>query len=172
MKRQVCNHRRGLTLLELVIASAMLATIMTVVAVVLRTGRQAWEAHESDYVRLEALHGTVRHIVRQVRQAKEVTQISAANDSSGRLGLRLNDGTELVWDHAGSTVNCGVTTADQLLATNITTFRFVGYRADGTTATTVPEDIQNLMIEASTTLPNRDVGGTKTIQSWAWLRTW
>jgi prepilin-type N-terminal cleavage/methylation domain-containing protein len=172
MKPLVCKPRRGLTLLELVIASSMLAILMTSVAVVLRTGRQAWEAHEADYSRLDALHATVRHIVRQVRQAKSVTQISAANDNSGRLGVRLTDGSEIVWDHTGSVVNCGITTADQLLATNIATLRFVGYKADGTTATTTVADIRNVYVEATTTLPNRDVGATKTASAWVWVRSW
>jgi prepilin-type N-terminal cleavage/methylation domain-containing protein len=172
MKPRAHKPRRGLTLLELVIASSMLAILMTSVAVVLRTGRQAWEAHEADFSRLDALHATVRHIVRQVRQAKEITQISAANDNSGRLGVRMADGQEIVWDHNGSVVNCGVTNPDQLLATNIATLRFVGYKADGVTATTSTADIHNIFVEATTVLPNRDVGATKTASAWIWLRSW
>lgn len=171
MKLREINHRRGLSLLELVIASAMLAMVMTTVAIVMRTSRQAWEAHESDYTRLESLHATVRHIVRQVRQAKAVNQISASNDNSGSLTVQLQDGSVIAWDHSGGVVNCGINVADQLLATNISTLRFVGYKADGATPTTVPADIQNVFIEATTTLP-RDVNATKTINSWVWLRSW
>lgn len=162
-----------MSLLELVIASAMLAMLMGAVGLCLRTGRQAWEAHEADYVRLEGMHAVLRHIVRQVRQADGVTQISAANDDSGSLGLRMPDGSTIVWDHVGGTnvMNCGVTTADQLLGTNITGFRVVGYKADGVTTTTVPTEIQNLSIRVSTQLP-RDVGGAKSVTSWAWVRSW
>ena len=172
MKLRGTNRRQGLTLLELVIASSMLAMVMTTVALVLRTARQAWESHEADFTRLESLHATVRHIVRQVRQSSAITQISAANDNSGSLAVRLKDGSTIAWDHDNGLVNCGVTTADQLLANNITSLRFVGYKADGITATTVPTEIHNVFIEATTTLPNRDVGATKTITSWVWLRTW
>lgn len=171
MKRRASNQR-GLSLLELVIAASMLSLLMATVAVVLRTSRQAWEAHEADFSRLQGLHATVRHIVRQVRQAKDITQISPVTDLSGRLAVRLADGTEAVWDHNGTTVNYGLTNADQLLAVNITTLKFTGYKADGVTTTTTPADVQSVLIEASTTLPNRDTAATRTVSSWAWLRTW
>jgi type II secretory pathway pseudopilin PulG len=166
-------RRRAFSLLELVISCAMLAALMVAVGGVLRTSRQAWEAHEADYVRLEALHATVRHIVRNVRQADAVTEISAASDTSGRLGLKLVDGSTVVWDHdsATSKVNFGVTTPNSLLADNITSLKFTAYKADGVTTTTTVNHVQNLLIEASVTLP-RDSGGVKTVSSWAWIRSW
>jgi prepilin-type N-terminal cleavage/methylation domain-containing protein len=167
------DRRRGFSLLELVISCSMLAVLMVAVGGVLRTSRQAWEAHESDYTRLDALHSTVRHIVRYVRQADAVSEISLASDTSGRLGLVLVDGSTVVWDHDSSTskVNYGVTTPTNLLADNITTLKFTGYKADGVTTTTTPGLVQNILIEASVTL-SRESGATKTISSWAWIRSW
>jgi type II secretory pathway pseudopilin PulG len=165
--------RRAFSLLELVVSCAMLAVLMVAVGGVLRTSRQAWEAHEADYTRLEALHATVRHIVRRVRQADAVTEVSAASDSSGRLGVKLVDGSVVVWDHdaLSNKVDYGVTTPTSLLADNIASLRFTAYKADGVTTTTTPGDVQNLLIEASVALP-RESGGTKTISSWAWIRSW
>jgi prepilin-type N-terminal cleavage/methylation domain-containing protein len=170
---RTARFRPGFSLLELVIASSMLALLMVAVGVVLRSGRQAWEAHEADYTRLEALHATVRHIVRSARQADVVMELSAPSDNSGRLGLRLIDGSTVVWDHDAVTnnVNYGVTTPSNLLANNITTLKFTGYKADGITTTTTTSDVQSLLIEASTTLP-RESGGTKTMTSWVWMRAW
>lgn len=167
------NNRRGMTLLELVIAAAMMALLLTAVTLVLRTGRQAWEAHEADYTRLEGLHATLRHMVRQVRQADAVTAISAASDNSGALSLAMPDGSTFVWDHDDTTnfVNCGVTTPDQLLSSNITGLNIVGYKADGVTATTVPVEIQNVRIAVTVQLP-REQNGTRTYSSWAWIRSW
>jgi type II secretory pathway component PulJ len=167
------TRRTAFSLLELVISCAMLAVLMVAVGGVLRTSRQAWEAHEADYTRLEALHATVRHIVRNVRQADAVTEVSDASDTSGRLGIRLVDGSVVVWDHDDTTsqVSFGVTTPTSLLADNITTLKFTAYKADGITATTTVADVQNLLIEASVTLP-RESGGVKTISSWAWIRSW
>ena len=162
-----------MTLLELIIASSMMALLLTAVTLVLRTSRQAWEAHEGDYTRLEGLHGSLRHIVRQVRQADAVTAISAATDNSGGLSLAMPGGSTIVWDHDGttSTIKSGVTTADQLLANNITGLNIVGYKADGVTATTVPAEIQSLRIAVTVQLP-REQFGTRTYSSWAWVRSW
>ena len=165
--------QRAFSLLELVISCAMLAVLMVAVGGVLRTSRQAWEAHEADYTRLEALHATVRHIVRKVRQADAVTEVSGAGDTSGRLGLQMVDGSVVVWDHDAVTskVNYGVTTPTSLLAENITTLRLQAYKTDGVTATTLPHEVQSLLVEASVTLP-REAGGTKTVSTWAWVRSW
>jgi hypothetical protein len=162
-----------MSLLELVIATSMLAMVLTAVMVVLRTGRQAWEAHEADFTRIESAHATLRHLVREVRQADAVTAISAAADASGSLALAMPDGSVKAWDHdAGSDcVNHGLTTATELLAPNITALRFVGYEADGVTATTVPGDIQAVEIEVTVQLPV-ETNGTRVVHSWAWLRTW
>jgi hypothetical protein len=151
----------------------MLAVLMVAIGGVLRTSRQAWEAHESDYLRLQALHATVQHIVRYVRQADAVTEISLASDTSGRLGLLLVDGSTVIWDHDSSTsrVNYGVTTPTSLLTENVATLKFTGYKADGVTTTTTPNLVQNILIEATVTL-NRESGATKTISSWAWIRAW
>src|SRR5262245_16437993 len=139
-------RRRGFSLLELVISASMLAVLMVAIGGVLRTSRQAWEGHDEDYRRLEALHATVRHIVRYIRQADGVTEISLASDTSGRLGLLLVDGSTVVWDHDSTTskVNYGVTTPTNLLAENITALRFTGYKADGVTTTTTVSQVQNI----------------------------
>jgi type II secretory pathway component PulJ len=172
MKRPTAD-RRALTLLELVLAASMLSVLMLSVGVVLRGGRQAWEAHSGDFVQLNALHATVRHIVRQVRQASSVSEITAASNTAGRMGLNMSDGSVVVWSRDSTTnkVNYGVTTPSSLLAENISSLKFTGYKADGVTTTTTPSDIQLLLIEASTTL-SRETNATKTVQSWAWLRSW
>ena len=162
-----------MTLLELVIASAMMALLLTAVTLILRTSRQSWEAHEGDYTRLQELHASLRHIVRQVRQADAVTAISAAGNNSGTLTLLMPDGTTTVWahDNTAKSILCGVATADQLLANNIQALNFVGYKADGVTPTVVPTEIQNLRISVTVQLP-RETNATRTYSSWAWIRSW
>ena len=62
-------------MLELVIATSMFAIMLTAVCVILRTGRQVWEAHEAEFTLVEAAQATLRHVVRRVRQAEQVTAI-------------------------------------------------------------------------------------------------
>ena len=160
------TSRRGITLLEMVIASSMLALVLTSISVVMRSGRGAWEAHEADFTRIQAAHATVRHLVRNVRQAKEVVAID-----SGSISLLMQDGDILVWDHdSGSDqVLFGVTSATNLLAPDITGLRFEGFEADGVTPTTV--DVQCLRIEVTFDLPVA-TNPRRTVSSWAWVRTW
>jgi prepilin-type N-terminal cleavage/methylation domain-containing protein len=164
--------RRGMTLLELVIATTMLTVVMATISVVLRTGRQAWEAHEADYERIEAAHATLRHVLRRARQAREVVSVSPNTDDSGQLSLRMADDSIEAWDHDENTqtVNYGITTANNLLATNVTGLRFTGFQANGTSVTVVPAEIRALRIEVTVQLPVES--GTRRVESWVWIRSW
>jgi Tfp pilus assembly protein PilW len=169
----VRRRRHGMSLLELVVATSMLAMVMGAVSMILRTSRQAWEAHEGDYTRVEAAHATLRHLVREVRQADAVTAISVATDNSGQLGLLMPAGVVRVWDHDASTntVNFTATSGNGLLAADITGLRLTGYKPDGTTATTVPDEVQFLKIDVSIELP-REANGAREVSSYVWVRAW
>jgi hypothetical protein len=162
-----------MTLLELIIASSMLAMLLGSVSVVIRAGRESWTAHEADYVRIEAAHSVLRHIVRKIRAAEAVTEVTVATDNSGRLGLRMPNDETLLWAHdsGNDLVNYGVTVPDSLLATEITGLRFRGMRADGVTAATTAADVQCLQVEVTIQLP-RETNGQRIVTSWAWVRSW
>ncbi len=174
-EKPVARRRRvrGMSLLELVVATSMLAMVMGAVSMILRTSRQAWEAHEGDYTQVEAAHATLRHLVREVRQADAVTAISPAADNSGQLGLMMPTGETRLWDHDGATntVNYTATSGSGMLADNITGLRVTGYKPDGTTATTVPSEVQFLKIDVSVQLP-REVNGARVVSSYVWVRAW
>lgn len=169
----VRRGRRGMSLLELVIATSMLAMVMGAVSMILRTSRQAWEAHTGDYTRVEAAHATLRHLVREVRQADAVTAISPATDNSGQLGLLMPTGVTRLWDHDAptNTVNFTATSGNGMLASEITGLRLTGYEADGITTTTVADDVQFLKIDVTVQLP-REVNGTRVVSSYVWVRSW
>ncbi len=166
-------RRRGMSLLELVIATAMMAMLATAVSLLLRSSHQAWDAHEADYTRIEAAHATLRHLVREVRQADSVTEISAAADDSGRLGLSMQNGDTYVWDHDAATdaVNYTTPAGNGLLANQISGLRLTGYLADGITPTTVPSEVHFLEIDVTVQLP-RETAGTRVVSSYAWVRSW
>ena len=167
-------QRRGVTLLELIVASAMLATVVAATSTVLRGAHSTWADHEGDQVRLESAHATMRHLVRQVRQAQAVSAISIATDNSGSLSVLMPSGETHAWDH-----DSGIDTvlfdtdgsADQPLAEHITGLKFVAYQADLTTATTTPDEIRAIRCTVTTEL-DREVGSTVEINSWVWLRSW
>ncbi len=164
-----------MTLLEVMAATTLMATLMASVVVLVRSSYAVWQAHETDMECAEAANAVLRHVVRQARQARAVVALSRAGDSSGRLGLVMEGGETLLWQHSGGArqVLYGIAPGlpDQLLAGNIDGLTFVGYEADGTTPTTVLDDVHAIHCTVNVTMPAGG-GTTRTVSSWAWLRSW
>ena len=72
-----------MTLLEVMAATTIMATLMGSVVVLVRSSYATWQAHEADMEIAESGYATLRHIVREVCQAKAVSDISVASDTSG-----------------------------------------------------------------------------------------
>ena len=172
--RRKRKSRDGMSLLELIIASTVMTILMTSIGVLLRSSRRAWEVHSNDYVRVESGHATLRHIVREVRQAKSVTALSLSSDNSGKLTVEMENGDTKSWNHNANAVYFGVNvggTPTDLLADNITGLRITGYRANGLTLTATPDQVQCLLVEVTVTFP-REANSDQTMRSWVWVRSW
>lgn len=173
MNRQLGVKRRGLSLLEMMIATATMATLMASVVVLVRTGHQAWDAYETDLQITENGYATLRHLTRQLRQADAVTAISTAVDTSGSISVLMPDSSTYTWDHdsVSDVVNFNNGSGSQLLAWDIDQLTFIGYEADGTTQTTTVDDIQIVECRLQVTLP-RGGGTPVTLSTRAWIRNW
>jgi prepilin-type N-terminal cleavage/methylation domain-containing protein len=173
IRREANGRRRGFSLLEMMVATAMMATLMTSVVVVMRSGYAVWNAQEADIDVLENGYGVLRHFVQQLRQADSVSTISAASDTTGDLSFLTVSGTTRTWSHNGAPeeVYFNNGTSNQLLANKIDTLTFTAYEADGVTQTTNVADIQVVKCTVQVTLPQGG-GVTRTISCRAWVRTW
>ncbi len=167
------RSRRAVTLLELIMATTLMTTMVTAVAIVLRTGHEAWNAQQGDTAKILSAHATVRHIVRRVRQAQAVTKISNSGQKEGKLSVLMPSGETLAWelDKQPEKAFFGVDSADNLLSRGIKELYFVGYEADGVTQTAKVDDIHSIKCQAVFELP-RDANGTRTVSCRAWLRAW
>ncbi len=165
------TKRRAYSLLELVVTTAMMATLVTSVSVVLRSSRVAWEAHASDLRLRESAHATLRHLIRKLRQATAVEAISASTDPAGALSARMTNNDLYVWAWSGNQVNFGVNTANTPLGPDISSLTFVGYKADGVTVTATPADVQVVRCIVKVQL-DRDVNPEQTYSCRVWLRAW
>jgi prepilin-type N-terminal cleavage/methylation domain-containing protein len=166
------RRRRGLSLLEMMAATAIMATVTAAVVVVMNTGYSVWTAQEADIDVLENGYGVLRHFARQLRQATSVTAITAAGNTAGSLSFTLASGaTCTTARNASSDVYYNNGTSNQLLAKSINSMTFTGYKADGVTATTTVADIQMVQCQVQITLP-RGAGVTRTLTTRAWLRSW
>ncbi len=167
----MAKSRTAFSLLELIVVAALMSVIVSSVGILIRSTQTAWGAHSDDTNKLNSAHATLRHITRHLRQATAITAISGAADNSGTLSATLTDTNTHVWDHSGSQVNYGVTTASNLLAGSIDQLNFVGYEADGTTTTTTPADVHAVKCTVQVTL-SRDNNATRTVSCWVWVRAW
>jgi len=172
LTRRVNGRRSGLSLLEMMAATAIMATLMTSVVVVMRSGYAAWNAQEADIDVLENAYGVTRHFVQQMRQATSISAITASGNTLGSLSFLTSVGVTRTWArNASNDVYFNNGTSNQLLAMGINSLTFTGYEADGVTTTTVVSEIQVVQCVAQVTLP-RGAGVTRTVSSRAWLRSW
>jgi len=172
-ERSKRKRRAAMTLLEVMAATTMMATIMGSAVVLVRSSYTVWQVHEADMEAAENAYATLRHIVRHARQAVGVSAISISTNTSGNLSLIMDSGNDYQWDHSGGQVLFGVapSAADQLLSENINQLVFVGYESDGTTPTTVVDDIHSIHCTAQVTLPAGS-GQNRDVSCRVWLRSW
>jgi prepilin-type N-terminal cleavage/methylation domain-containing protein len=170
--KRAAKNRRGLSLLEMMAATAIMATLTASVVVVMRSGYAVWNAQEADIDVLDNGYGVLRHIVTEMRQATAVTAITASGNTQGSLSFTTSTGTTRTWArNATSDVYFNNGTSNQLLAKSINSLTFTGYKADGVTATTNITDIQVVECQVQITLP-RGAGVTRTLTTRAWIRSW
>src|SRR5215208_4968338 len=129
--KQVAKTRRsGLSLLEMMAATAIMATLTASVVVVMRSGYAVWNAQEADIDVLENGYGLLRHFVTQMRQGTAISAITAANNTAGSVSFTTSTGITRTWARNGSNdVYFNNGTANQLLAKNINSLAFTGYKA-------------------------------------------
>jgi type II secretory pathway pseudopilin PulG len=169
------KRRRGITLLELVITSSMLAVIGTSLGLVLRTSRTAWETNDSATALQQHAHAVVQHFVRNAREAYKVIAITAT-----AVTLETRAGEQLTWSHQASgpdgrtnvvMVRFSFSGSQYPLAYNIRNLTFAGYKADGVTATTVASDVK--IIQVNATVEQTDSAQLlQTAASRVWIRAW
>ena len=168
------HARRGFTLVEVIAATAIMATLTTASFALLRTANNAWLRHRNDSNQRREAVTALQHLMRRVRQATHVTAISTAADASGALTLLMAGGTTAIWDHNAGTSQLlyGTSTPTNLLAAGITSFTVVGLKADGSTLTTQPDLIHAVRCTLQYTLTRPTGTSTETLSCTAWLRAW
>jgi prepilin-type N-terminal cleavage/methylation domain-containing protein len=176
MKMKSNNRRRqlGFSMLELTVTTAILALVATASMTLVRTAYTAWNRHDDDQSQRQQAAAVLRHICRQVRQAKAVMAISSAADNSGTLSLLMPSGDTYVWDHNAITkeVAFGIDTASSLLAHDIEELFFRAANVDGSTQVTEVGLIHSILCTVKFNLARPAGNELITVSSQAWLRAW
>ena len=168
------RHRRAFTLVEMIAATAIMATLTVASFTLVRTANSAWLRHRDDSNSRREATAAMIHIVRRIRQASRVTAITPAADAAGSLTLLMAGSATVVWSRNAGTnqVLYGTSTPTSLLATGITELSFVGLKANGSTPTTQTDLIHAVKCTIKYTVARPSGAVTETMSSLAWLRAW
>jgi hypothetical protein len=104
-----------MSLLELVVSVAIMASIVTSAAALMRTSQTMWSTYNGDIARLDGAHAVLRHVVRELRQCWMISAISLSANSDGLLLAVTGEGDVLVWLKTGDSVNFGRVDGSALL---------------------------------------------------------
>jgi prepilin-type N-terminal cleavage/methylation domain-containing protein len=168
------TSRTAFTLVEMIAATAIMATLTTASFALVRTANDAWRRHRDDSLQRAQATAALQHMVRRIRQATQVTAISPSADMSGYFTLQMADGTIAMWDHNGGTgqVLYGTSTANNLLAEGITAANFTGLTANGLATTTDASKIHAVRCLVTYSLSRPTGPVTESVSCLAWLRAW
>jgi prepilin-type N-terminal cleavage/methylation domain-containing protein len=162
--------RHGFTLLEMMSALTITAVLMASSMVVLRSSYAVWQAHEADLNTASAGNAVLRNIVQTIRQADAITAPDSGGSATSTLTILRADGDTITWDLSlGSVTHQINNDAAQPLANDVTSLSFLAYEADGTTLASTADQAQVIHCEVTA---NRPSGGTRTVSSFVWLRSW
>lgn len=167
--------RAGLTLLELVVAAALVAGVAASLHTVLRGVTVATDRLRGENDVLRHADAGLRFMTRRCRDAVGVREINTGDgsftmDLAGGETLKfimVGGPTVFVMDMNDSRHADGVRT----FMDHVTAFTFEFYEADGVTLTTDPAAAQLVRISLTVDLP-RDHQPARTVSSRVWVRQW
>ncbi len=165
------HARHGLSLLETTMAFSLAALLLTPVVGLLHTTRQVWELSDNHRSRLSSLHGTLRHVSRQLRSAQSVLTLESRPGTPSLLEFRGIDGQVERWTHDPKSGNVMYSKSGRsgILAQHIAQLGFEAFTADGKTPAKTISDIHCLRCTAVVKLKKKN-NETRTSECWVWLR--
>jgi type II secretory pathway pseudopilin PulG len=172
--RPIARNKCGVTLMELVIAMAMIAIIFAVVVPQFVVIRNSWDVKQGSAEALQNGRVLMDHINRNLSKAVRITAVSAYTDTDGYIEFEDNDGNTLRYDIAASNyVEYG--TAGNLadLAGPVGSLTFTCYDACDLDSPLSPvtdtNDVRVVKVDA-TFSNSASMGQDKTFSTWVYLR--
>lgn len=161
----------ALTLLEMVIALAIMATIFAAILPLFRSIQNSWDSKQAAAETVQNGRVLIDHLNRNLAKAVKITAVSDSATTIGYIQFEDNDGNNLEYDIASSYVRFGVAGDLSGLAGPARQLQFTCYDAsDFSTPITDVNDIR--FVEVKTTLTNSaTMGQDKTFTTSVYLRT-
>ena len=162
----------GLTLVEMVIALAIMAIIIAVIVPQFGVIRGSWDSKAGIAETLQNGRVLIDHLNRNLSKAVRITAVSDSAVTSGYIEFEDNDGNTLRYDvPANKYVEFGVVGDLSDLAGPVSQLQFTCYDAcDLNTPITDVDSIRSVKVQ-TTLLNPATLGQDKTFTAWAYLRT-
>jgi competence protein ComGC len=166
----------GLTLLEMVIATAIMAILFAVLVPQLRAIQNSWDSKAGDAEILQNGRVLMDHLHRNLASAVQITAVSGLAETDGYIEFQDNDANAVRYDISSATsyVEFGPVGSLADLAGPVTQFQFTCYDACDLDIPLDPITDPSLirLVKVQTTLTNSaTMGGDLTLTTAAYLRT-
>ncbi len=161
----------GMTLVEMVVATSIMAVVMTVVVPIVVGVRNTWEAGQSGAESVQNERILADHLYRHLATATAVTAVSASTETAGYIQFTSSDGSTYRYQIGSDDyVQFGPVGSLANLAGPVSQLQFAGYSADDfTTPATDAASIRLVQVQA--TFPkSKGVGRDRTLSSAVYLR--
>jgi type II secretory pathway pseudopilin PulG len=172
--RKTCL-RRAVTLLELIVAMAMITIIFAAILPQFALIRNSWDSKQGIAEAIQNGRVLIDHINRNLSKAVRITAVSVLSDSDGYIEFEDNDGNTMRYDISDSSyVEYGVVGNLSDLAGPVSSLEFSCYDAcdlDNPLSTIVDvNSIRVVKIDVSFT-NSASLGQDRSFTTWIYLRT-
>ena len=170
------QRRRGLTLIETVLAMAMMVVIFLAIVPIFYVVRKGWDSKEANAEVLQSGRVLIDHMTRTFAQAAQITAVSDACDPNSHIVFTAYDGNSMEYSWGNNCITYGLEGATHWLAGNYTSISYTCYDGNDFNTPIDHEDpnavatARVVKVNATLTHPTKS-GHEKEFETTVYLRT-
>ena len=170
------QRRRGLTLIETVLAMTMMVVIFLAIVPIFYVVRKGWDSKEANAEVLQSGRVFIDHISRTLSEAAEITEVGDFCDPNGHIVFVANDGNSMEYTWGNHYIMYGPEGATHEMAGLYTSIRYTCYDGNDFNTPIDHEDpnavatARVVKVNATLTHPTK-AGHEKDFETTVYLRT-
>lgn len=170
MYMRKAKNKAGFTLVELLVAFAIVAIVFAAVVPQFRAIRNSWDSAEAAASTVQNGRVLAEHITRNLSAASQIISVSAAGNSNGYISFKDNAGVTKRYSLSGGYVVFGNLGSEEQLAGPVDSFQITCYAINPYALTTDVNTIR--LVQFATVFPSSSaLGNDKTFRSEVFIQT-
>ncbi|MGB8226767.1 MAG: LamG domain-containing protein [Sedimentisphaerales bacterium] len=166
-----CKLVRGFSLVEMMIAFAIIVIIFAAIVPQFRAIRNSWTGNEAKAETIQNGRILAEHITRSLAAAKQIVSVTLSSNPNGSITFQDSNNNQRRYMLSGGYVVFGAVGSEAQLAGPVDRFQIICYSLSDLNTPTTDANIIRL-VQVDTDFPNDDVMGTdKTFTTSAYLQT-